>query len=101
RVAGVPPAQHEKIYTAFRSVSTLSEPRLTADSPLHVWQRATASLRRSRKRLWNVSHRPPIPTALLPITTESVPAGTARSVAEEAASRSDRVTPLFAGDLGP
>jgi hypothetical protein len=74
-------------YTAFRSVSALSEPRLTADSPEHVLHPETASFRRSRRRLWKVSQRPPIPTALLLITTESVPAGTARSVTEEADSR--------------
>ena len=49
---------------------------------------------RSRRRLWKVSQRQPIPTALLLITTESVPAGTARSVTEEADSRTqDRLYP--------
>jgi hypothetical protein len=75
-------------YTAFLRVSALSEPRFTADSPEQVLQYATASLRRSRRRLWNVSQRPPIPTAVLSITTESVPAGTARSVTLSAASQS-------------
>src|ERR1700682_4662659 len=66
------------IYTAFLSVPALSDPRLASESPLQVLHPATASLRRSRSRLWNVSHRPPMPTALLLMTTESVPAGTTR-----------------------
>src|SRR6202041_1990389 len=37
---------------------------LTADSPEHVFDPETASFRRSRRRLWKVSQRPPIPTAV-------------------------------------
>jgi hypothetical protein len=80
--------------TALRRVSTLSDPRLVADSPEHVLQPATASLRRSRRRLWNVSQRSPIPTAVLSMTTESVPAGTARSVTCLAACKSASVAAL-------
>ena len=56
---------------------------------------------RSRRRLWKLSQRPPIPTALLVITTESVPADTARSVTEEADSRTqDRLCPQWYGPGG-
>src|ERR1700686_386546 len=44
---------------------------------------------------------PPIPTALLLITTESVPAGTIRSVVEEAESTSALRAPAPTGGLEP
>jgi hypothetical protein len=79
--------------TAFRSVVALSEPRFVAAKSEHVWHCVMTSLRRSRNRLWNVSQRPPIPLALALITTESVPAGTARSVGDVAASKSALLEP--------
>ena len=64
-----------------------------------IWKRLLSG--RSRRRLWKVSQRQPIPTALLLITTESVPAGTARSVTEEADSRTqDRLCPQWYGPGG-
>src|SRR5436853_312716 len=61
---------------AFFSVSALSDPLVPAGPIVQVLHPTTASLRRSRRRAWKVSHRPPIPTALLSMTIESVPAGT-------------------------
>jgi hypothetical protein len=72
---------------------------LTADSPVQVSHPEMASLRRSRRRLWKISHRPPIPTALLLITAESVPAGTTRSAVEEAESTSALRAPAPTGGL--
>jgi hypothetical protein len=44
-----------------------------AEPTVQLLHPVTASLRRSRSRAWNVSQRPPIPTALLLMVTESVP----------------------------
>jgi len=68
------------LYIAFFKVPVLSEPFALALPIVQDWQPPTASLRRSLSRAWKVSQRPPIPTALFSMTTESVPAGTTRPV---------------------
>ncbi len=65
---------------ALHSVAALSDDLEEAGPTEHVVQARVILRRRCRSRSSNVSHRPPIPTALAWIVTSSAPEGMIREL---------------------